>query len=159
MATAVNEANQITEIILEVWRRGARMAALPKKYAVLVWPKHKIEDLTDRLKAVKPELLKRLKKPKGWPRYEPFPPDWWDKIALGFEITKARLSECGGCGYPVAVEVVNCKRPGWYCPKCGRPADPPHRGRKPKSKDDDRESEPSSSGQDDDQQSPWSEAT
>jgi len=115
-------AKELKEIILEVWRREIRMVANPQKWVITVWPADKVQDLAEALKAAKPELMRRLQKPKGWPRYEPFPPPWWDRIALGFEIAQARLRECARCGYPVSVLVENCQQPGWYCPKCGQPS-------------------------------------
>jgi hypothetical protein len=115
-------AKELKEIILEVWRREIRMVANPQKWVITVWPADKVQDLAEALKAAKPELMRRLQKPKGWPRYEPFPPPWWDRIALGFEIAQARLRECARCGYPVSVLVENCQQPGWYCPKCGKPS-------------------------------------
>jgi phosphatidylserine/phosphatidylglycerophosphate/cardiolipin synthase-like enzyme len=114
-------AKELKEIILEVWRREIRMVANPRKWVITVWPADKVQDLAEALKAAKPELMRRLQQPKGWPRYEPFPPPWWDRIALGFNIIKARLHECARCGYPVSVW-VECQRPGWYCPKCGQPS-------------------------------------
>ena len=116
-------AKELKEIILEVWRREIRMVANPRKWVITVWPAEKVHDLAEALKAAKPELMRRLRKPRGWPRYEPFPPPWWDRIALGFEITQARLHECSRCGYVVSVKVENCQRPGWYCPKCGQPGE------------------------------------
>ena len=121
-------AKELKEIILEVWRREIRMVANPRKWVITVWPADKVQDLAEALKAAKPELMRRLQKPKGWPRYEPFPPPWWDRIALGFEIAQARLRECARCGYPVSVLVENCQQPGWYCPKCGKPSNPKGNG-------------------------------
>jgi len=121
-------AKELKEIILEVWRREIRMVANPRKWVITVWPADKVQDLPEALKAAKPELMRRLQKPKGWPRYEPFPPPWWDRIALGFEIAQARLRECARCGYPVSVLVENCQQPGWYCPKCGKPSNPKGNG-------------------------------
>ena len=119
----------LMDTVLEVWRRDVRLEAVPGKYKIRLHPVDRIDrPLIDALLRLKPELMRRLQKPKGWPRYEPFPPPWWDRIALGFEIAQARLRECSRCGYPVSVLVENCQQPGWYCPKCGKPSNPKGNG-------------------------------
>jgi len=111
-----------TETILEVWRRGVRLEAVPGKYKIRLYQTERIDPhLLQALIDLKPTLIRRLRRPKGWPRYEPFPPPWWDMAVLPFEVTQARLHECSRCGYSVAVRVENCRRPGWYCPRCGQP--------------------------------------
>ncbi len=128
----------VTELVLQLWRRGYGIQPSGKGQRV------RITGLgTDRLEpsmeaailTCKPGLLRRMKKPPGWPRGVPLPP-WWLELAPAFRILKATRQQCEACRYPVAVQWDSPTGPRWCCPRCGRPIAKKPRGKEPNAVDE-----------------------
>jgi len=71
----------------------------------------------DALERFYPDLKRRLKKPRGWPKDVDLPL-WWSDIALGFKIKRGRPNTCK-CGFPASVLVDFDYWTEWHCPQCG----------------------------------------
>jgi len=71
----------------------------------------------DALERFYPDLKRRLKKPRGWPKDVDLP-KWWSDIALGFKIKRGRPNACK-CGFPASVLVDFDYWTEWHCPQCG----------------------------------------
>lgn len=112
-----------TALVLELWRRGVTIRRLPCGRKIRLSPSWPLTDALIRAaRMFKPVLLRRLAKPKGWPRWLPLP-EWWHELAPAFEIVRAKPCRCPGCRYPVAVQWLSAAGPRWNCPQCGRPAE------------------------------------
>lgn len=115
--------------VLDIWRSGIRFRQHQGGMITAVADDR--GEPTDIPASLWPFVRIRLRKPTGWPADVPFPPEWWDEIALGFRITQATRHECPRCGFPVAVYVAPPGPRAWFCPQCGHPAPRPQKPLRP----------------------------